>query len=168
MRLGSSPHGGDHVNRTVALGVVCLAGLGAIAAAAKKSAPPPSPVVVMPVVAGNKADRLPVRINQDTLPDLEKVDVVYVRRSEQGQAGLPPPLPKEVASPRHRDITPRHWHDPHDLKAKAANKRANSTKQSRKGAADKPPKQVSDVKECRSDGLDPLLRKLNLSPPCDS
>ena len=45
--------------RTVALGVVCLAGLGAIAAAAKKS-PPLPPEVVMPLVGGNKADRLPL------------------------------------------------------------------------------------------------------------
>jgi len=75
------------VIRTVALGVVCLAGLGAIAAAAKKS-PPPPPGVVMPVVAGNKADRLPLVIKQDTPTEAEKVDVVYVPPSEQSQAGL--------------------------------------------------------------------------------
>src|SRR5258708_15849560 len=91
MTLGASPYsGGDHVIRTVALGVVCLAGLGAIPAATKKS-PPLPPEVVMPVVAGNKADRLPLIINQDTPPDAEKVDVVYVPPSEQSQAGLPPP-----------------------------------------------------------------------------
>jgi hypothetical protein len=44
------------VIRTVALGVVCLAGLGAIAAAAKKSPPPQPAEVGFPVVAGNKAD----------------------------------------------------------------------------------------------------------------
>lgn len=162
--------------RTIALGVACLAGLGAIAAAAKKLPPVPAPEIVMPVVAGNKADRLPLAINQDTPTAAERVDVVYVQPSgqgqvqptEQGQAGLSAPAPKEAAVRPHRGITPRHWHDPHDLKAKAANKRANSTKQSRKGATDMPPKQVSDVKECRSDGLDPFLRKLNLSPPCDS
>jgi hypothetical protein len=155
------------VIRTVALGVVCLAGLGAIAAAAKKS-PPLPPEVVMPVVAGNKADRLPLIINQDTTTDAEKVDVVYVPPSEQSQAGLPPPAPNEVASPPHREITPRHWHDPHDLKSRAAKQKASSVKQSAKASADSPPKQVSEVKRCRSDGLDPLLRKLNLAPPCDS
>jgi hypothetical protein len=168
MRLRASPcSGGDHVIRTVALGVVCLAGLGAIAAAAKKS-PPPLPEVVMPVVAGNKADRLPLIINQDTPIEAEKVDVVFVPPSEQSQAGLPPPAPKEVASPQHRVIIPRHWHDPHDLKAKAAKQRESSTKQANKRSADQPPKEVSGVKVCRSDGLDPLLRKLKLSPPCDS
>jgi len=156
------------VIRAVALGVVCLAGLGVIAAAAKKSTPPPAPEVVMPVVAGNKADRLPLVINQDTPTAAERVDVVHVQPSEQGQADLPPPAPKQAAIPPHRDIAPRHWHEPHDLKARAANNRANITKQSKRDAADKPPKQVSEVKQCRSDGLDPLLRKLNLSPPCDS
>ena len=154
--------------RTVALGVVCLAGLGAIAAAAKKS-PPPLPEVVMPVVAGNKADRLPLIINQDTPIEAEKVDVVHVPPSEQSQAGLPPPTPKEVASPQHRVIIPRHWHDPHGLKAKVAKQRESSTKQANKRSADQPPKEVSGVKECRrSDGLQPLLIKLNLSPPCNS
>jgi hypothetical protein len=126
------------VIRAVALGVACLAGLGAIAAAAKKSAPPP-PEVVMPVVAGNKADRLPLVINLDAPTGAEKVDVVYVQPNEQGQADLPPP-PRAAASPPHRDIIPRHWHDPHDRKAKATNKRDNITKQSKKGAADKPSK----------------------------
>ena len=83
--------------RTVALGVVCLAGLGAIAAAAKKSPPPPE--VVMPLVVGNKADRLPSKINQDTPTETKKVDVVYVPLGEQSQAGLPPPALEEVASP---------------------------------------------------------------------
>ena len=152
--------------RTVALGVACLAGLGAIAAAAIKSPPPPE--VVMPVVAGNKADRLPLIINQYALADPEKVDVVYVPPSEQGQAGLPLPASQERPSPTHHVIAPRHWHDPHDVKVKAAEQKTISTKQSKKRSADGPPKQVSGVKVCRPDGLDPLLRILNLSPPCDS
>jgi hypothetical protein len=167
MTLGAlSSFRGDHVIRTVALGVACLAGLGAIAAAAKKS-PPPPPEVVMPVVAGNKADRLPLIINRDTPTDAKKVDVVYVPLSEQGQAGLPPPASQERAPPHHA-IAPRHWHDPHDLKAKAAKQGTSSTKQAKKRSADQPPKRVSEVRQCRSDGLDPLLRKLNLAPPCNS
>jgi hypothetical protein len=100
----------------------------------------------MPVVAGNKADRLPFKINQDTLTATEKVDVAYVPPSEQSEAGLPPPAPKEVAGLPDPVIAPRHWHDPHG----------------------QPPKQVSEVEQCRSDGLGPPLRKLNLAPPCDS
>jgi hypothetical protein len=152
------------VIRTVALGVACLASLGAIGAV-KKSPPPPE--VVMPVVAGNKADRLPLIMHQDTLTDAEKADVVYVPPSEQGQAGLPPPASQKPATPHHV-IAPRHWHEPHDVKVKAAKQKTVSTKQSKKRSADGLPKQVSGVKVCRSDGLDPLLRNLKLSPPCDS
>jgi hypothetical protein len=167
MRVDASPcSGGDHLIRTVALGVVCLAGLGAIAAAAKKSPPPPE--VVMPLVAGNKADRLPLKINQNTPTEAKKVDVVYIPLGEQSQAVLPPPVPEEVASPPDRVITPRHWHDPYDLKARAVKQKASSVKQPKKASADSPPKQVSEVKRCRSDGLNPLLRKLNLAPPCES
>jgi len=155
------------VIRTVALGVVCLAARGAIAAAAKKSPPPPPPEVAMPVVAGNKSDRLPLVINRDTPTEAEKVDVVYVPLIEQSLAGLPSPASQEPATPRHHDITPRHRLDPRDLKAKAAKQKARSTKQAKKPSADQPPKQVSEVKPCRSDGLDPLLRQLNLAPPCD-
>jgi hypothetical protein len=116
----------------------------------------------------HKADRLPLIINRDTPTDAEKVDVVYVPPSEQGQAGLPPPASQERASPPHHVIAPRHWHDPHDLKAKAAKQGTSSRKQAKKRSADQPPKQVGEVKQCRSDGLDPLLRKLNLAPPCNS
>ncbi|MGY4282691.1 hypothetical protein ACVWXO_001911 [Bradyrhizobium sp. LM2.7] len=153
--------------RIVVLGVACLAGLGAIAAAAKKSAPPPAPEMIMPVVAGNKTDRLPFTIKLDMPTAAERADVAYVQPGEEEQADLPPSAPKQVALPPRRDFTPRHWHDPHDLNAKAANKRADTAKGPRKGAADQPLKQV-EGKRCRPDGLDPLLRKLNLSPPCDS
>lgn len=138
--------------RSVVLGVVFLVGPGVIAPAAKKSPPPPSPKVVMPVVAGNKADRLPLAIKQDTPTTAERVVIAYVQPGGEEQADFPPPASEQTAPPRHRDFTPRHWRDPHDLKAKAANKRADSTKGPRKGAADQPLKQV-EAKRCRSDGL---------------
>jgi hypothetical protein len=94
--------------------------------------------------------------------------VVYVPPSEQGQAGLPLPASQERPSPTHHVIAPRHWHDPHDVKVKAAKQGTSSTKQAKKLSADQPPERVSEVKQCRSDGLDPLLRKLNLAPPCNS
>jgi hypothetical protein len=152
------------VIRTVALGFICLAGLGAIAAAAKKSTPP-LPEVVMPVVSGNKTDRLPLTIKEVKPTDAEKVDVVYVQPSEEGQASPLPPVSKELAPTRHPDITSRHWHDRHHVKAKTEKRSASSTKQ--KTPSDPSPAQISELKECRSDGLDPLLRKLNLSPPCN-
>ena len=100
--------------KTVALGVVCLAGLGAIAAAAKKSTSPP-PEIIRPVVAGNKADRLSTQVNRDTTPlPAEKVEAAYVQPSEQDQANPPPAAAEEVAVPapppdttRRLDTTPR-------------------------------------------------------------
>ena len=150
--------------RTVALGFICLAGLGAIAAAAKKSTPPPE--VVMPVVSGNKTDRLPLTIKEDKPTDAEKVDVVYVRPSEEGQASPPSPVSEEPAPTRHPDITSRHWDDRHHVKAKTERRRASSTKQ-KTGSVDPSPAQIGELRECRSDGLDPLLRKLSLSPQCN-
>jgi len=102
------------VIRTVALGFICLAGLGAIAAAAKKSTPP-LPEVVMPVVSGNKTDRLPLTIKEVKPTDAEKVDVVYVQPSEEGQASPPPPVSEEPAPTRHPDVDSRHWHDRHHV-----------------------------------------------------
>jgi len=153
------------VIRTVALGFICLAGLGVIAAAAKKSTPPPE--VVMPVVSGNKTDRLPLTIKEDKPTDAEKFDVVYVQPSEEGQASPPPPVSEEPAPTRHPDITSRHWHDRHHVRAKTERRRAGSTKQTKTRPVDPSPAQISELKECRSEGLDPLLRKLNLSPPCN-
>jgi hypothetical protein len=157
------------VIRTVALGFICLAGLGAIAAAAKKTTPPtpPQPEVIMPVVSGNKTDRLPLTIKEDKPTDAEKVDVAYVQPSEEGQASPPPPVSEEPAPTRHPDITSRRWHDRHHVKAKTERRRASSTKQTKTRSVDPSPAQISELKECRSDGLDPLLRKLNLSPPCN-
>jgi len=152
--------------RTVALGFICLAGVGAIAAAAKKSTPPP-PEIVMPVVSGNKADRLPLTINEDKPTDAEKVDVVYVQPGQEGQASPPSRISEEPVPARQPDINSRHVHDRHHVKAKTETRTASSTKQTKTQSVDPPPAQISELKECRSDGLDPLLRKLNLSPQCN-
>jgi hypothetical protein len=153
------------VIRTVALGVVRLAGLGAIAAAAKK--PPPQPAeVVFPMVAGNKADRLPLIPRGESQTEIEKVDVVYVPPVENVTPSSQS-APQKAADPPPPRIISRRWHDPHDLKFFERKQKANSSKPPKKDYTDRAPtpKQVS-VKECRSDGLDPLLRKLNLSPQC--
>jgi hypothetical protein len=152
--------------RTVALGFICLAGVGAIAAAANKSTPPPLEVV-MPVVSGNKADRLPLTIKEDKPTDAEKVDVVYVQPGQEGQASPPSRISEEPAPAPQPDINSRHVHDGHHVKAKTERRRASSAKQTKTQSVDPSPAQISELKECRSDGLDPLLRKLNLSPPCN-
>ena len=153
--------------RTVALGVVCLAGLCAIAAAAMKPPLPQPAEVVFPVVTGSKADRLPLIARGESLTEIEKVDVVYVppvgdvAPSSQSE-------PQKAASPPPPRIVSRRWHDPHDRKFFEGTKQGTSkSKPPTKSSADWLPKRVTDVKECRSDGLDPLLRKLNLSPQCE-
>ena len=147
--------------RTVALGVIFgLAGLGAIAAAARKS-PPPPPDVVMPVVAGNKVDRLPLLVDEFLPTDARKLDVAYIPPSRPaGRPSLPPSQGRAVRP--HQVIAPHHRHDPHDPKAKAAKQGTSSTKQVKMRFADQPAKQVSQVKQCRSDGLEPLFQKAEL------
>ena len=153
--------------RTVALGVVCLAGLGAIAAAAKKPSLPQPAEIVFPKVAGSKADRLPLIPRLGTPTDVERMDVVYVPPVED-VAPSSQSAPQKAASPPSPRIISRRWHDPHNRKFFEGTKQGTSkSKPPTKSSADWLPKRVTDVKECRSDGLDPLLRKLNLSPQCE-
>jgi hypothetical protein len=147
------------VIRTVALGVACLAGLGAIAAAAKKLPLPLPAEIVFPKVAGSKTDRLPLITRLDTPTDAARADAAYIPPVEASSAPAAPP--KAAIKPLPR-IVSRHWHDPHDRKLYEASKQKAG-----KSSAERAPKRVADVKECRSDGLDPLLRKLNLSPQCE-
>jgi hypothetical protein len=86
-----------------------------------KSTLPQSAKVVFPVVAGVKADRLPIKSNPGTLSEADKVDVAYIPSTEdESQVSPSPPPPQPRLSPPRPNITSRHWHDPHDLKAKAA------------------------------------------------
>jgi hypothetical protein len=147
--------------------VVCLAGLGAIAAVAKKPSLPQQAEILFPKVAGNKADRLPLISRLDTPADVERVDVVHVPPVED-VAPSSQSAPQKAASPPSPRIISRRWHDPHDRKFSEGTKQGTSkSKPPTKSSADWLPKRVTDVKECRSDGLDPLLRKLNLSPQCE-
>jgi hypothetical protein len=153
------------VIRTVALGVVCLAGLGAIAAAAKKPSLPQPTEIIFPIVAGSKADRLPLLPRLRTSTDVERVDVAHAPPVEPSSE---PAEPQKAASPPPPRIVSRHWHDSHDRKFfEATKQKASKSKPPRKSFADSESKRVADAKECRSDGLDPLLRKLNLAPQCE-
>jgi hypothetical protein len=146
--------------------------LGAIAVAARKSTPPPRPEVVMPVVSNNKGDRLPAIVSQnDTRPDAEKadkadkVDIAYVPSGDHNEPSPLPAASRESAPARDPDIAPRHWHDRHHVKARTEGRRSSAKQKVR--PADPAPAQVSELKECRSDGLYPLMRQLNLSPSCN-
>jgi len=107
------------VIRTVALGVACLAGLGAIAAAAKKLPLPLPAEIVFPKVAGSKTDRLPLITRLDTPTDAARADAAYIPPVEASSAPAAPP--KAAIKPLPR-IVSRHWHDPHDRKLYEASK----------------------------------------------
>ena len=159
--------------RTVTLTLICLAGLGAIAGAAIRSTPP-LPENVRPVVAGNKADRLPLVVNEDAPKAAEKIDTAYVQPVEvqsSPSAETPPlatPTPPDVKllkvdAPRREKTTTAHK----SRQSVARRSRVATADQSPKQVSASPPSQVSDLKECSSSGLDPLLRKLNLAPQCN-
>lgn len=154
--------------RTVALGVVCLACLGAIAATAKKTPLPRPAEIVFPIATGNKADRLPINSNPETTTEVDKVNVVYTPLAEEHQVIPPQPMPgpsKEEKRASAPVFVPRHWHDPHDMKAKAA--RFSDTRNANRRSPIGMPNQVAEARSCRTEGLDGLLRKLNLSSSCE-
>jgi hypothetical protein len=149
---------GIAVIKVVVLGLVCVGGIGAIAAAASKSAPAPTPSIAYPVVAGNKADRLSLVSMQDVQPTVEKVALAFTTPSEP-----PTSPPKEVAKAKAPQFIARHWHDPNDTRVSARNPKSEPSRStSRNGSATK----LADAQECRVDGLSSMLRKLNLQPAC--
>lgn len=153
--------------RAVALALVCLAGLCVIAAAAKKPTLPQPAEIVFPEVAGIKADRLELIISEVAPTDAEKVvDVVYAPPASKGTLSSDKSARQKAASQSSIRLASRHWHDPHNPKFETTKQKANSSKPSKNSSADRPLDQVTSGKECRSDGMVPLLRKLNLSPPC--
>jgi hypothetical protein len=165
--------------RTIALTLICLAGLGAIAGAAIRSTPP-LPETPGPVIAGNKADRLPLVVNADPLKVAEKIYTAYAQPVGEVQSSPPAETPP-VATPAASDPKPSKVDAPRRAKAATAS-RQDVRRIKRVAPADRSPKEVSAsaappdsaspsnqtsaLKECSSSGLDPLLRKLNLAPPC--
>jgi hypothetical protein len=150
------------VIKVVVLGLVCVGGIGAIAAAASKSASAPTPSIAYPAVAGNKADRLSRVSTQDVQPTVEKVALAFTTPSEPP---TPPPLqPKEVSKAKAPQFIARHWHDPNDTRVSARNPKSEASRStSRNGLS---VTKLADAQECRVDGLSSMLRKLNLQPGC--
>lgn len=156
------PRCGDiAVIKVIGLGLICVAGVGAIAAATSQPAAVPIPSVVYPAVAGNKSDRLSLVSIQDIQPTVDQVALVNTPPST-------PPAPtqrpqKEVAKAKAPDFIPRHWHDPADTRASVKKLKPEPPRDaSRKGTSTK----VAASQDCRTDGLGPLMRKLNLQPTC--
>src|SRR5947207_15723333 len=101
--------------RTTAFTLICLAGLGAIAGAAIRSTPP-APETVRPVVAGNKADRLPIVMNEDVPKAAEKIETAYVQPADEVQSGSPAETPP-AATPAASDPKPSKVDAPRRAKA---------------------------------------------------
>jgi len=89
----------------------------------------------MPVVVREQSDRLPLTINKDKPTDAEKVDVVYVQPSEQGQAIRFHQYQKNGSYTTSRDYFSS-LADRHDAKAKTERRRASSTNQTKTGSVD--------------------------------
>jgi hypothetical protein len=158
------------VIRTVALGVFCLAGLGAIAVAKISSIgrPAASHDEAMHTTADNKADRLSIGVSQDTLTGADKVSIVYIPLSDENRPASTEVGRPEFSSQPSVKILARDRHGPNDVKGNSAKVRSSSTKPSKKRSIEDRSTQVRQVKECRADVLGKLLRAMNLSAACDS
>lgn len=145
--------------KTIVFGLACFAAIGVIAVGAETPAHDISKdELIFPIVVGAKSDRLDLSTN-DTLTVVDKVEPSTLERSP----AIQPALVETIETPAP-DIVPRHWHDPHDRKPTAAKRKARATKEPRGGSPSNASTNLADA--CRTDGLDPLLRKLNLSPQC--
>lgn len=148
--------------RAILLGLVCVAGVGAIAAATSKPAAVPIPPITYPIVSGNKADRLSLVSAQDIQPTVGTDELAFAPPPEPSVPVQP--QPKELTKAKAPDFIPRHWHDPHDTRAsliKSKPERSKSTSRSSPATA-----KVVEVQDCGADSLSSLMRKLSLQPAC--
>ncbi|MGV7217278.1 hypothetical protein [Bradyrhizobium sp. UFLA05-112] len=152
--------------RIIAVCIICV--VGVVSPLGPSRAPAPATKVGMasdfPVVSGNKSDRLPVHteaIGQNVTVEADEPAV------PTPQIAAAPPLAAEPKVDRKLpEFIPRHWHDPTASRNKIQNRGTAEAKRPQTRPIEKP-KQVTEVKNCSSDGLAPLLRQLNLQPPCD-
>lgn len=116
-----------------------------------------------PAVSGNKSDRLPIHteaIAPKTAVEVDKPAVLTL------QIAFAPAQAEPRADRKLSEFIPRHWHDPTASKNKIQNRGTADAKRSQTRPIEKP-KEVSEMKDCSSDGLAPLLRQLNLQPRCE-
>jgi hypothetical protein len=156
------------VIRTVAIGIVCLAGLGAIGTAAKKSAT--DVTAAFPIVSDTKADRLPTIVGQDPLTSADRVDVAYVSPVDQNEPAALESGNQTASGIVTSTTVPRHWHDPNAKRSAAVSPdRRIKIQEPKKSKNVDRAKTSVDLRPCRRpEGFAGLLRALNLSPGCDS
>ena len=144
--------------KVVVLGLVCVGGVGAIAAATSKPAAVTTLPVTYPVVAGNKSDRLLLASALDVQPTVGKAELAF----------LPPLEPAVPVQPQPKD--PRlqtsflATDDPHDTRASAIKLKPERSRSTPRD--DLSTTKVAETQDCRTDGLGSLMRKLNLQPTC--
>ncbi|MET4455427.1 hypothetical protein [Bradyrhizobium sp. RT3b] len=145
--------------KIVVFGLVCIGGIGAIAAATSKAVPVPTPSIVYPTVADSKTDRLSLVSMQNIQPTVVQTALAYTPSSEPPA----PAQPKEVVKAKAPEFIPRHWHDPSDARVSA---KKPKTEPSRSASKDGSANKLADAQSCRADGVSSMLRKLNLQPAC--
>ena len=150
------------MNKVIAFGVVCLAGLGAIGATAKKSA---SPLSEMFNITGKKLIAFHLQtaghFASDDWVDATNVSSTDRSKSDTIQSGN---QPKSGLAPS--TIVPRHWHDPNAKRAAVVSpdRRIKIQDPKKRKNVDRAKTSV-DLRPCRRpEGFAGLLRALNLSP----
>ncbi|MCP3466584.1 MULTISPECIES: hypothetical protein [unclassified Bradyrhizobium] len=151
--------------RVIAVCTVCV--VGVVSPLGPSRAPAPDTDVGMasdfPAVSGNKSDRLPIRAEAIAPKAAVEADKPAVPTPQIAVAA--PAVEPKTDQTQPRFIS-RHWHDPTASKYTIQKRSAADAKRSQTPSVEKP-KQATEVKNCSSDGLAPLLRQLNLQPPCD-
>jgi hypothetical protein len=154
--------------RVAVVGVIGLAGMGAVAALGRDPAPGLPLAEPYPVLESkSKSDRLPLNTEHDTAENTVQSTPVAasptVPAPAPAQADLvaPPSQPKPDPAP---SIVSRPLHDPADSKFKSR-KRARISKRSQIVRQEQP-KQATEATTCSESGLDTFLRSVNLKPRC--
>ena len=149
--------------RIVAVCMLCVVGVVSPLGPSRAPAPEVGMASDFPAVSGNKSDRLPIHteaIVPKVAVETDKPDVL------PPQMAVAPPPAEAKADRKLPEFIPRHWHDPTASKDKIQNRGTADAKRSQTRPIEKP-KEVSEVKNCSSDGLASLLRQLNLQPRCE-
>ena len=164
--------------RTAWLTVLCLSGLGVMAAINAGTSTPPPMVEASPeqVEASPEQTTVGKAFSQDTLTKADRMEIAYVGDAVAVEPAMPaakapdetaPRPPGPTAPPR---IVSRHWQDPNVKKSAAVSpgRRIKDQQPKKNGNVDRG-KATVDLRACRRpEGFAGLLRALNLSPGCDT
>ena len=150
--------------RFVAFGVTCLVALGAVAALGRSAVSVASPklapeTVIYPVTSGAKGDRILATKKEEAA--LAAPAAANIEPTQAIDAVVSTPNPQAKTKPKEPAFIPRHWHD-NAASAYTIRKRSTADANSAQSRAVEKPKQ-----NCSQDGLNPLLRKLNLQRNCE-